>query len=584
MANTKITSRAIADNAVTSSAIADGAITASKIASDAIDIVADTTPQLGGNLDVNGNAITGSTVQINGAGGELMISATENGPVALRYDNNLKLTTKSDGVDITGELQSDSLDVDGDADISGTIALGNLTIAGAQGTDGQVLTSTGSGIAWEDAAGGGTTINNNADNRIITGSGTADTLEGESTLTYSTGALSVTGSGNTSISLNTGNDSGDNTVINFGDTADADVGFINYDHGTNKMQFSANSVYAGTAYPQLEVGNSANTTSGALLQVTNYGNIGVGRTPQYYGSMRYFDLLAEANGGMVMQLIGNNGSGGKLTLIGNTDRGQIYTESAHDLHIGTNSTTRLLLKSNNSVVVVNRGDSFGAANSAGLIVGNGSDATMQVTGPNTSGFALVNFYNGGLNGIGSIKNSNNNAVTYNTTSDYRLKENVSYDWNATTRLKQLKPARFNWISDSTDTIVDGFLAHEVSSIVPESINGTKDETETHTNCVLNSEGNWIEENVTEAEWQAGKIEVLWTEDDLEDDKLPEGVAIGDVKIQRKYDENTTWVASHTQPVYQTIDHSKLVPLLTKALQEQQIIIDDLKSRIEALEE
>ena len=64
MANTKITSRVIADNAVTSSAIADGAITASKIASDAIDIVADTTPQLGGDLDVNGNAITGSTVQI----------------------------------------------------------------------------------------------------------------------------------------------------------------------------------------------------------------------------------------------------------------------------------------------------------------------------------------------------------------------------------------------------------------------------------------------------------------------------------------------------------------------------------------
>ena len=84
-------------------------------------VVEDTTPQLGGNLDVNGNAITGSTVQINGAGGELMISATENGPVALRYDNNLKLSTKSDGVDITGELQSDSLDVDGDADISGDL-------------------------------------------------------------------------------------------------------------------------------------------------------------------------------------------------------------------------------------------------------------------------------------------------------------------------------------------------------------------------------------------------------------------------------------------------------------------------------
>jgi hypothetical protein len=99
-------------------------------------VVEDTSPQLGGNLDVNGNAITGSTVQINGAGGELMISATENGPVALRYDNNLKLTTKSDGVDITGELQSDSLDVDGNADI-----LGNLTISGT--VDGRDIATDG---------------------------------------------------------------------------------------------------------------------------------------------------------------------------------------------------------------------------------------------------------------------------------------------------------------------------------------------------------------------------------------------------------------------------------------------------------
>ena len=42
-----------------------------------------------------------------------------------------------------------------------------------------------------------------------------------------------------------------------------------------------------------------------------------------------------------------------------------------------------------------------------------------------------------------------------------MKTSVSYDWDATTRLKQLKPARFNFISDSTDTLVDGFLAFEI---------------------------------------------------------------------------------------------------------------------------
>ena len=65
------------------------------------------------------------------------------------------------------------------------------------------------------------------------------------------------------------------------------------------------------------------------------------------------------------------------------------------------------------------------------------------------------------------------AVQYNTSSDYRLKENVVTDWDATTRLKQLRPSRFNFIGESNRT-VDGFLAHEVQDIVPEAIAGAKD--------------------------------------------------------------------------------------------------------------
>jgi hypothetical protein len=90
-------------------------------------------------------------------------------------------------------------------DVNGTVELNNLTVGGTQGSDGQVLTSTGSGIAWEDAAGGGTTINNNADNRLITGSGTADTLEGEANATWNGNTLALTaGAGNTGISLTDG--------------------------------------------------------------------------------------------------------------------------------------------------------------------------------------------------------------------------------------------------------------------------------------------------------------------------------------------------------------------------------------------
>jgi len=76
------------------------------------------------------------------------------------------------------------------------------------------------------------------------------------------------------------------------------------------------------------------------------------------------------------------------------------------------------------------------------------------------------------NAVGSI-NTSGTTTGFNTSSDYRLKENVVTDWDATTRLKQLKPSRFNFKADK-DTTVDGFLAHEVSSIVPEAITGEKD--------------------------------------------------------------------------------------------------------------
>ena len=69
------------------------------------------------------------------------------------------------------------------------------------------------------------------------------------------------------------------------------------------------------------------------------------------------------------------------------------------------------------------------------------------------------------------------TVALSNSSDYRLKENINYTWDATTRLKQLKPCRFNWIIDETNTLSDGFLAHEVSDHVPEAVYGEKDGTD-----------------------------------------------------------------------------------------------------------
>ena len=182
----------------------------------------------------------------------------------------------------------------------------------------------------------------------------------------------------------------------------------------------------------------------------------------------------------------------------------------------------------------------------------------RATGGNNA--TMIQFQNGAGVEKGTIKTTTS-ATSFNTSSDYRLKENVSYDWDGTTRLKQLKPARFNWIEDDTNTLVDGFLAHEASVAVPESVFNDKDETKTVTNAVLNSHGNVIEENITEADWIAGKTEKTDSEGNA---------------IEPMYASDTSWVASKVVPVYQTIDHSKLVPLLVKTIQE-------LEARITALE-
>ena len=99
----------------------------------------------------------------------------------------------------------------------------------------------------------------------------------------------------------------------------------------------------------------------------------------------------------------------------------------------------------------------------------------------TASRTQIVFSNNSSINVGSISTAAT-ATSFNTSSDYRLKENVDYDFDATTRLKQLKPARFNFKVDKDEDgnvtrIADGFLAHEVSNIVPEAVVGEKDGAE-----------------------------------------------------------------------------------------------------------
>ncbi len=91
------------------------------------------------------------------------------------------------------------------------------------------------------------------------------------------------------------------------------------------------------------------------------------------------------------------------------------------------------------------------------------------------------FLNAAGTEVGSISTTAS-ATSFNTSSDYRLKEAVVDMTGATERLKQLNPVRFNFIADA-DTTIDGFLAHEVQTVVPEAIRGTHNEVDDDGNPV-----------------------------------------------------------------------------------------------------
>ena len=168
------------------------------------------------------------------------------------------------------------------------------------------------------------------------------------------------------------------------------------------------------------------------------------------------------------------------------------------------------------------------------------------------------------------------ATAYNTSSDYRLKENLEPLTNALDRIEQLPVYRFNFKSDP-EKIVDGFVAHEVSEFVPEAISGTKDGMQTVV----------VKEAVEAVEYQPAieAVEYQAATYYEEGDELPEGVQVGDIKTEEiqavEYQPEIEAVEAQEeiteeQPLYQGIDQSKLVPLLVAAVKE-------LKAKVEALE-
>jgi len=286
--------------------------------------------------------------------------------------------------------------------------------------------------------------------------------------------------------------------IRFGDPEDTGAGYIQYGHSDNSLQFSANG-------PE-------------KMRINSSGYVGIGTSSPATG----------------LSLVGANNAASTLTLTNtapSTDNTWTFTPqyNSGDLTISDDGTERMRLTAAGDLYFA---QTSGSVNSTGTILqANGRNFFMA----STTSEAIMHTYNNTSNSgakyiisfrqnnteVGSIEVSTSQTALVGS-SDYRLKENVEYSWDATTRLKQLKPCRFNWIADETNTSIDGFLAHEVQDIVPEAVRGEKDAVYT-------------------AEEEANEL------------------------------------GTEGAPKLQGIDQSKLIPLLVKTIQE-------LEARIKTLED
>ena len=154
-------------------------------------------------------------------------------------------------------------------------------------------------------------------------------------------------------------------------------------------------------------------------------------------------------------------------------------------------------------------------------------------------------------------------AAYTFTSDRRVKSNIVDAPSAVDLIKALQPRQYDLAISKN---VRGFIADELQQVVPEAVVGTAN-AEQAIGTLADYDGTVLETEVTEPDVS----ELTYTED-VETD----GVTTQTVRTR-------TWTATGTRPVYQAVDLTKLVPLLTKALQEALTEIDTLKDRLDILE-
>ena len=294
------------------------------------------------------------------------------------------------------------------------------------------------------------------------------------------------------------------------DSSNPPVGGITYYHGGTYMGFRVE--------------------GSERLRIDNSGNVGIGTSSPSYA----IDTLS--SGAIVAQFKRDASGGGSGGIrFGNNDKQfTLYGDNSNGLTIYDGSTERMRIDTSGNLLV--NGTVYGGAGLS-LAEPDNSGVFSIFSGTGT-GFQMR--FGNVTNGVVGSITTTTSATSYNTSSDYRLKEDMQPMTGAIERVNALNPVNFAWKSDGSR--VDGFLAHEAQAVVPEAVHGTKDamrdEEYEVTPAVLDEDGNVVTEAV---------------------------------------------IGTRSVPDYQGIDQSKLVPLLTAALQEAITKIETLETKVAALE-